>query len=216
MHQLSSVQLLSRVRLFATPWIAACQASLSITNSRSSFRLTSIESMMPSSRLILCRPLLLLPPIPPSIRVFSNESTLRMRWPTYWSFSFSIIPSKEIPGLISFRMDWLDLLAVQGTLKSLLQHHSSKASILRRSAFFIVQLSHPYMTTGKTIALTRRTLVGKVMSLLLNMLSRLVITFLLRSKRLLISWLQSPSAVILEPKKTKVWLCFHCFPIYLP
>ena len=158
---------------------------------------------MPSSHLILCRPLLLLPPIPPSIRVFSNESTLRMRWPKYWSFSFSIIPSKEIPGLISFRMDWLDLLAVQGTLKSLLQHHSSKASILQHSAFFTVQLSHPYMTTGKTIALTRRTFVGKVMSQLFNMLSRLVITFLPRSKRLLISWLQSPSAVILEPPKIK-------------
>ena len=154
---------------------------------------------MPSSHLILCHPLLLLSPIPPSIRVFSNESTLCMRWPKYWSFIFSIIPSKEIPGLISFRMDWLDLLAVQGTVKSLLQHHSSKASILRRSAF-TVQLSHPYMTTGKTIALTRRTLVYKVMSLLLNMLSRLVITFLPRSKSLLISWLQSPSAVILEPK----------------
>ena len=156
---------------------------------------------MPSSHLILGHPLLLLPSIPPSIRVFSNESTLCMRWPKYWSFSFSIISSKEIPGLISYRMDWLDLLAVQGTLKSLLQHHSSKASILRRSAFFIVQLSHPYMTTGKTIALTRWTLVGKVTSLLLNMLSRLVITFLPRSKCLLISWLQSPSAVILEPKK---------------
>src|SRR5574340_604346 len=144
----------------------------------------SIESVMPSSHLILCRPLLLLPPIPPSIRVFSNESTLRMRWPKYWSFSFSIIPSKKIPGLISFRMDWLDLLVVQGTLKSLLQHHCSKASILQHSAFFIVQLSHPYMTTGKTIALIRQTFVGKVMSLLLNMLSRLVITFLPRSKRL--------------------------------
>ena len=143
---------------------------------------------MPSSHLILCHPLLLLPPIPPTIRVFSNKSTLCMRWPEYWSFSFSIIPSKEIPGLISFRMDWLDLLAVQGTLKSLSQHHSSKASILRCSAFFTVQLSHPYMTTEKTIALTRRTFVGKVMSLLLNMLSRLVITFLPRSKRLLISW----------------------------
>ena len=177
------------------------QASLSITNSRSSLRLTSIESVMPSSHLILCRPLLLLPPIHPSIRVFSNESTLHMRWPKYWSFSFSIIPSKEIPGLISFRKDWLDFLAVQGILKSLLQHHSSKASILRCSAFFTVQLSHPYMTTGKTIALTRRTFVDKVMSLLLNMLSRLVIIFLPRSKRLLISWLQSPSAVILEPKK---------------
>uniref|UniRef100_A0AC11DD75 Uncharacterized protein n=1 Tax=Ovis aries TaxID=9940 RepID=A0AC11DD75_SHEEP len=157
---------------------------------------------MPSSHLILCCPLLL-PPIPPSIRVFSNESALHMRWPKYWSFSFSIIPSSEHPGLISFRMDWLDLLAVQGTLKSLLQHHSSKASILRRSAFFTVQLSHPYMTTGKTIALTRRTFVGKVISLLLNMLSRLVITFLPGSKRLLISWLQSPSAVILEPRNKK-------------
>ena len=156
---------------------------------------------MPSSHLIICQPLLLLPPIPPSIRVFSNESTLHMRWPKYWSFSFSIIPSKEIPGLISFRMDWLDLLTVQGTLKSLLQYHSSKASIYRCSAFFTVQLSHPYKTTGKTRALTRWTFVGKVISLLLNMLSRLVITFLPRSKRLLISWLQSPSAVILEPKK---------------
>ena len=155
---------------------------------------------MLSSHLIFCRPLLLLPPISPSVRVSSNESNLHMRWPKYWSFSFSIIPSKEIPGLISFRMDWLDLLAVQGTVKSL-QHHSSKASILRRSAFFTVELSHPYMTTGKTIVLTRRTFVGKVMSLLLNMLSRLVITFLLRSKCLLISWLQSPSAVILEPRK---------------
>src|SRR5574337_995392 len=167
------------------------------------FTQTSIKSVMPSSHLILCRPLLLLPPFPPSIRVFSNESTLPMRWPKYWSFSFSIIPSKEIPGLISFRMDWLDVLAVQGTLKSLLQHHSSKASILRHSAFFRVQLSHPYTTTGKTIALIRRTFVGKVISLLLNMLSRLVITFLPRSKHLLISWLQSPSAVILEPNKIK-------------
>ena len=158
---------------------------------------------MPSSHLILGRPLLLLPPIPPSIKVFSNEPTLHMRWPKYWSFSFSIIPSKEIPGLISFRMDWLDLLAVRGTLKSLLQHHSSNAAVLWRSAFFTVQLSHPYMTTGKTIALTRQTLVGKVMSLLLNMLSRLDITFLPRSKRLLISWLQSASAVILEPPKIK-------------
>ena len=159
---------------------------------------------MPSSHLILCHPLLLLPPIPPSIRIFSNESTLCMRWPKYWSFSFSIIPSKVIPGLISFRMDWLNLLTVQGTLKSLIQHHSSKASILRRSAFFTVQFSHPYMTTGKNIALTRRTFVGKVMSLLLNMLSKLVyLTFLPRSKRLLISWLQSASAVILEPRKIK-------------
>ena len=200
-HQFSSVQSLSRVRLFAIPWIAARQASLSITNSRSSLRFTSIESVMPSSHLILCRPLFLLTPILPSIRVFSNESTLCMRWPKYWSFSFSIILSKEIPELISFRKDWLDLLAVQGTPKSLLQHHSSKASILQHSAFFTVQLSHPYMTTGKTIALTRRTFVGKVMSLLFNMLSRLVITFLPRSKCLLISWLQSPSAGILEPKK---------------
>ena len=158
---------------------------------------------MPSSHLILCCPLFLLPPIPPSIRVFSNKSTLHMRWPKYWSFSFSIIPSKEHPGPISFRMDWLDLLAVQGTLKSLLQHHSSKASILRHSAFFTVQLSHPYMTTGNTIALTRWTFVGLIMSLLFNMLSRLVITFLPRSKRLLISWLQSSSAVILEPPKIK-------------
>ena len=162
----SSVQLLSCVWLFATPWIEARQASLSITKSQSSLRLTSIESVMPSSHLILCHPLLLLPPIPPSIRVFSNESTFHMRWPKYWSFSFSIIPSKKIPGLISFRMDWLDLLAVQGTLKSLLQHHSTKASILQCSAFFTVQLSHPYMTTAKTIAMTRWTFVGKVMSLL--------------------------------------------------
>ena len=154
---------------------------------------------MPSNHLIICRPLLLLPLIFPSIRVFSNESALHIKWPKYWSFSLSISPSNEQPGLISFRMDWLDPPAVQGTLKSLLQHHSSKASILWRSAFFTVQISHPYMTTGKTIALTRRTFVGKVMSLLLNMLSRLVITFLPRSKRLLISWLQSPSAVILEP-----------------
>ena len=176
---------------------------LSITNSRGSLRLTSIESVMPSSHLILCHPLLLLPPIPPRIRVFYNESTLHMSWPKYWSFSFSIIPSKEHPGLISFRMAWMDLLAVQGTLKRLLQYHSSKASILRRSAFFTVQLSHPYTTTGKTIALTGWTFVGKVMSLLLNMLSRLVITFLPRSEPLLISWLQSPCAVILEPRKIK-------------
>ena len=171
---------------------------------------------MPSSHLILCCTLLLLPPNPPSISIFSNESTLCMRWPKYWSCSFSIIPFKEYPGLISFRMDWLDLLAVQGTLKSLLQHHSSKESIHRRSAFFTVQLSHPYITTEKIIALTRRIFVGKVKSLLLNMLSRLVITFLQRSKCLLISWLQSPSAVILEPKKIKSDNCFHCFPIYFP
>ena len=189
-NQFSSVQSLSHVRLFATLWITARQASLSITNSWSSLKLMSIESVMPPSHLILCCPLLLLLPIPLSIRVFSNESTLCMRWPKYWSFSFSINPSKEHPGLISFRMDRLDLLGVQGTLKSLLQHHSSKVSILWCSAFFTVQLSHPYMTTGKTIAF-----VGKVISLLLYMLSRLVITFLPRSKCLLISWLKSPSAV---------------------
>ena len=175
-------------------------AFLSITNSWSLLKLMSIVSVMPSKQLILCCPLLLLPLIFPSIRVFSSESVLRIRWPKYWSFSFSISPSNEHPGLIAFRMDWLDLLAVQGTLKSLLQHHSSKASVLRHSAFFIVQLSHPYMTTGKTIALTRRTFVGKVMSLLFNMLSRMVITFLPRSKHPLISWLQSRSAVILESK----------------
>ena len=163
----------------------------------------SIESVMPSNHLILCRSLLLPLSIFPSIRVFSHESALHIRWPKYWSFSFSISPSHEYPGLISFRMDWLDLLAVQGTLKSLLEHHSSKASILWRSAFFIVQLSHPYMITGKTIALTRWTFVGKVISLLFNMLCRLVITFLPRSKHLLISWLQSPSSVILEPQERK-------------
>ena len=174
---------------------------LSITNSQSLPELMSIESVMPSNHLILCCPLLLLPSIFHSIRVFSNESTLCIRWPKYWSLSFKISPSNEQPGLISFRMDWLDLLAVQRTLKSLLQQHSSKASILWCSAFFIVQLSHPYMTTGKTIALTRRIFVHKVMSLLFNVLSRLVIIFLPRSKRLLISWLQSPSAMILDPKK---------------
>ena len=177
---------------------------------------TSIKSVMPSSHLILCRPLLLLPPIPPSIRVFSNESALHMRWPKYWSFSFSIIPPKEIPGLISFRMDWVNLLAVQGTLKSLLLLHSSKASILRHSLFFIVQFSHPYMTTGKIITLTRWSFVGKVMSLLFNILSRLVITFLPRSKWFLISWLQSPSAVISGAQENKVCHCFHYFPICLP
>ena len=194
----------------------ARQASLSTTNSWSLPKLMSIESVMPSNHLILCCPLLLPPTIFPSIRVFSNESALHIRWPKYWSFTFSISPSNEHPGLISFRMDWLDLLPVQGTLKSLLQHHSLKASILRCSAFFIVQLSHPYMTTGKIIALTRWTFVGKVLSLLFNMLSRLVITFLPRSKRILISWLQSPSAVILEPSKNRVSHCLHCFPIYLP
>ena len=183
--------------------MAARQAPLSFTISLSFLQLMSIESVMPSNHLILCYPLLLLPSIFPSIRVFSNELALHIRWPKYWSFSFKISPSNEYPGLIFFRMNWLDLLAVQGTLKSLLQQHSSKASILWRSAFFIVQLSHPYMTTGKTIALSRQTFVGKVMSLLLNMLSRLVITFLPRSKRLLISWLQSPSALILKHPKIK-------------
>ena len=200
---LSSVQSLSRVRLFATPWTAACPASLSITNSRSLLKPMSIESVMPSNHLILCHPLLLLPSIFPSIRVFFNESALCIRGPKHWSFRFNINPSNEHPGLISFRMDWLDLLAVQGTLKSLLQHHSSKASILRCSAFSIVQLSHPYMTTGKTIALIRWTFVGKVMSLLFNLWSRFVITFLPRSKCLFMSWLQSPSAVFLEPRKIK-------------
>ena len=185
----------------ATPWTAACQASLPSTNSRSLLKLMSIESVMPSNHLNLCRSLLLLPLIFPSIRIFANESALCIRWPKYWSFSFNISPSNEHPGLISFRMDWLDLLAVQGALKSLLQHHSSKASILQHSAFFIVQLSHPYMTTGKTIASSRWTFVRKVISLLFNMLSMLVITFPPRSKRLLISWLQSPPAVILQPKK---------------
>ena len=188
--QFSSVQSLSHVWLFVTPWTAARQASLSITNSWSLLKLKSIESVMPSNHLILYCPLLLLPSIFPSFRVFSNESALHIRWPKYWSFSFNISPSSEHSGLISFRMDWLDLLAVQGTLKSLLQHHSSKASVFRHSAFFMVQLSHPYMTTGKTTALTRQTFVGKVTSLLFNMLSRLVITFLPRSKCLLISWLQ--------------------------
>ena len=199
---INSVQLLSCVWLFWTPWTAACQASLSITTSWSLLKLMSIELVIPSNHLVLCHPLLL-PSIFLSIRVFSKESALRIRWPKYWSFSFNISPSSEYSGLISFRMDWLDLLAIQGTLKSLLQHHSSKASILQRSTFFTVQLSQPYMTTGKTIALPRQTFVGKVMSLLFNMLSRLVITFLPRSKHLLISWLHSPSAVILEPQKIK-------------
>ena len=185
-----SVQSLSHVQLFATPWIAAHRASLSVTITQSSLKLTSIKSVMPSSHLILCRPLLLLPPIPPSIRVFYSESTLHMRWPKYWSFSFRISLSNEHPLPISFRMDWLYLLVVQGTLKSFLQHHSSKASILWRSDFFTVLLSHPYMTTGKTIALTRWTFVGKVMSMLFNMLSKLVIAILPVSKFLLISLLQ--------------------------
>ena len=199
--QFSSVQSLSHVQLIATPWTAAHQACLSITNSQSLLKLTSIELVMPSNHLILCHPLLLPPSIFPSIQVFSNESILRISWPKYWSFSFSISPSSEYSGLISFRMDWLDILAIQATLKNILKHHSPKESILPRSAFFIV--SHPYMTAGKIIALTRWTFVGKVMSLIFNMLSRLVITFLPRSKRLLISWLQSPSAVILEPRKIK-------------
>ena len=196
-----SVQSLSCVQLF--PLTAALQASLSFTNSWSLLRLMSIESVMPSNHLILCHPLLLLPSIFLRIRVFSNESIIHIRWPKYWSFSFSISPSNEYSGLISFRMDWLHLLAVQGTLTSFLQHHSSKASILQHSALFIDQLSHSYRTTGKTIALTRWTFVGKLISLLFNMVSRLVITFLPRSKCLLISWLQSPSAVIWEPKKIK-------------
>ena len=191
---------------------AACQASLSITNSQSLLKFMSIESVMPSNPLILCCPLLCLPSTFPSIRVFSSESVLHIRWPKYRSFRCSISPSTECSGLISFRMDWLDLLAVQGTLKSLLQHHSSKASILWHSAFFIVQLSHPYMTPGKTIALTRWTFVGKVMSLLYNMLSRLVITFLPRSKHHLISWLQSLSAVILEPPQIKSVTVFIVSP----
>ena len=202
-NQFSSVQSLSRVWLFVIPCTAACQVSLSVTNSQSLLKLMSIVLVMPSNHLILWSPLLLPPSIFPSNKVFSNESVLCIRWPKYWSFSFSISPPNEHSGLISFRMDWLDLLAVQGTLKSFLQRHSSKASILQCSAFFTVQLSHPYMTTRKTIALTRWTFVGKVVSLLFNMLSILVITFLPRKKCLLISWLQSPSAVILEPPKIK-------------
>ena len=202
--QFSSVQSLSRVQLFVTPWIAAPQASLSITDSQSSLKLMSIELVMPSNHLIQCRPFLLLPSIYPSISVFSNESVLCIRWPKYWSFSFSISPSNEYSGLISFRIDWLDLLAVQGTLKSLLQQHTSKTSVLWSSAFFIVQLSHPHLTTRKTTALTSWTFVGKVMSLLFNMLSRSVIAFLPRSKHLLTSWwLQLPSVAILEPTPPK-------------
>ena len=200
-----------------TPWTAACQAFLSVTNSQSLLKLMSVESVMPSNHLILCRPLLLLPSVFPSIKIFPSESVLCIRWPKYWSISIS--PANEYLRLISFRIDWFDLLADQGTLKSLFQHHSSKASILWHSVFFIVEFSHPYMTTGKTIALTRWTFVGKVISLLFIMLSRLVIAFLPRSKRLLISWLQSPSAQILEPPpppphthQNKVCHCFHCFP----
>ena len=188
---------------FATQWTVAHQASLSFTISWSLLKFMFIESVMPSNHLILYHPLLLLPSSFPSIRVFSNESALCIRWPKYWSFSFSISPSSENSGSISFKIDWFDLLVVQGTLKSLLQYHTSKASVLQHSAFFIVQLSHPYITTGKTIGLTRRTFVGKVMSLLFNTLSRFVVAFHLRSKHLLISWLQSPSTVILEPKKIK-------------
>ena len=196
MVQFSSVQYLSHVQLFVTPWTAAHQASLSIIISWSLLKLMSIKSVMPSNHLILCRPLLLSPSIFPSIKVFSSESVLHIRWPKFWSFSFSISPSNEHSGLVSFRMDWLDLLAVQGTLKSLLQQHSLKVSILQCSALFTVQLSHPYMTSGKSIALTRWTFVDKVKSLLFNMLTGLVITFLPRIKHLLISWLQSPSAMI--------------------
>ena len=200
--QFSSPQSRSHGQLFGTPWTAAGQVLLSITNSRSLLKLMFIELVMPSNHFILCHPFLLPPSIFPASGPF-KQSVLHIRWPKYWSFSFRISPSNEHSELISFRMDWLDLLAVQGTLKSLLQHHSSKASILRHSAFVTVQLSHPYMTTGKTIALTKQAFVGKVMSLLFNMLSRLVIAFVPRSKHLLISWLQSPSAVILEPPKIK-------------
>jgi len=201
--QFNSVQSLIHVRLFATPWTSACQASLSITNSLSLLKLMFIESVMPSNHFILCHSLLLLPSIFPSIRVFSKTPALCIRWPKYWSFRFSISPSNEYSRLISFGMDWFDLLAVQGTLKSLPQHHSSKALILWCSTFFMIQVSHPYMTTGKTIALIRPTFVSKVISLLFNMLSRFVIAFLQRREHLLISWLQSPSAVIFEPKKIK-------------
>ena len=211
---ISSVQSLSRARLFASPWTAASQASLSITNSQNILKVISIELVMPSNHLILCCPLLLLPSIFPSIRVFSNDSVLPIKWPKYRSFSFSISPSSEYSGLISFRIDRLDLLAVQGTLKSLLQHHSSKESILRCSAFFMVQLSHPYMTTGKTITLTRWTFVSKVMSLLFNMLSRLVIAFLPGSKHH-----NSMAAVTtysdFGAQVNKLCHCFHCFPTYL-
>ena len=200
--------LLSRVQLFATPWTAALQASLCFTNSQSLLKLMSIESAMASNHLIICRPPLLLHSIFPSVRVFSSDSVLHIRWPKYWSFSFTISPSNEDSGLISFRIDWFDLLTVQGTLKSLLQHHSSKPSVLQHSAFFVVQLSHPYMTTGKIIVLT---FVSKVMSLLFNVLSGLVIAFLLRSKCLLISWLQSPSAVILEPPQNSLSLFPYLF-----
>ena len=213
--QNGSVQSLSCIQHFVTPWTTACQASLSITNFQSPPKPISIVSVMPSNHLILRCSLLLLPSILPSIRVFSTESAFCITWPQYWRFRFNISPSNEHPGLSSFRMDWWDILAVQGTLKRLLQHHSSKASILPCSAFFIVRLSHLYMTIGKTIALTRWTFVGKVMSLLFNMLSRLVITSLSRSKHLLISWVQSPPTVILEPRKIKA-ATVSTFPNYLP
>ena len=212
--QLSSVRSLSHLQFFATPWTAARQAFLSITNSPRLLKLMSIELVMPSNHLNVCRPLLLLPSIFPSIRVFSDKSVLHIRWAKYWSFSFSSSPSKEYSGLISYRMDWLDLLAVQGTLKSLLQHHSSKASILWHSAFYIVQLSHPYMTTGKTIALTRWTFVGKVMSLLFNMLSKFVIAFLLEQASF-----NCMAAVTIcsdfGAQKNNVCHCFHFFSVYL-
>ena len=212
MNQFSSVQSLSHVQLLATLWTATSQASLSITNSWSPPKPMSIESVMPFNHLILCRPLHFLFSFFPSIRVFSNESVLCIRWPEYWSFSFNISPSNEHPGVICFRMDWLDLLTVQGTLKSLPQHHHSKETILQHSTIFIVQLSHPYMTTGKTIALIGQIFVDKVMSLLFNMLSRLVIAFPPRSEYLLILWLHSPSAVILEPKKIKSVTVSIVFP----
>ena len=198
------------------PWTTPCQASLSITNSQSLLKLTLIESVMPSNHLTLCYLLLLLPSIFPSLRIFFSESVFHIRWPKYWSFSFSISPSNEYSGLISFSIGWFDIFAVQGTLKSLLQLHSSKASILRCSASFIVQLSHPYMITGKTIALTRWTFVSKVMSLLFNMLSRFVTALLSKSKHLLISWLQPLSAVILEPKKIRSITVSTVSPVYLP
>ena len=215
MDAVAVIQVLSCIWLFATPWTTARQASLSFTISLRLLKLMSIELVMPSNHLIiLCRPLLLLPSVFPSIRIFSNKSALHIRWPKYWSFSIS--PSNEYSGLISLRIDWFDSLVIQWTLKNLLQHHSLKALILWASAFFMVQLSHPYMTAGKTIALTIWTFAGQVISLLLNTLPRFVIAFLPNSKRLLMSWLQSPSAVLLEPKKIKVSHCFHCFPIYLP
>ena len=211
----SSVQSLSRVRLLMTPWTAAHQASLFFTNSWNLLKLKSTKLVMPSNHLILCRPPLFLPSIFPSIRIFSNESVLHIRWPKYWIFSFSISPSNEYSGLISFRMDWLNLLVVQGTLKTPLQHHSSKASVLWCSAFFVVQLSHPYMTTGKTVALTRQNVVSKVVSLLFNILSWLVIAFLPRSKHLLIMAVVTICSDFESPQN-KVSHCFHCFPIYLP